>query len=131
LFAKTIEVVLVRLSSFLWRAYTRTNFPCSKAGLSSIGTRLLGREKCTYARANLIYQRKIAHLSGALVRGENYSMLRVAGTIFSTHARFWIFICRRKIIKPFSLRKISFPSNLIFLQYKILYIYIYVNQAKY
>jgi hypothetical protein len=76
----------------------------------------------------LIYQGKIAHLSGALVRGENYSMLRVAGTIFSTHARFWIFICRRKIIKPFSLRKISFPSNLNFFAIQN-FIYIYICQS--
>ena len=114
MFAKTIEIFLVVLSSFPWRSYTRTNVPCPKAGMSSFRTRLLGREKCTYARANQIYQGKIGYLSRALVRGENYSMLRVAGTIFSTHARFWIFICRRKILKPFSLRKISFPSNLNF-----------------
>ena len=38
-------VFLVHLSSFPWRPYTRTNFPCPKAGMTSFGTRLLGKEK--------------------------------------------------------------------------------------
>ena len=62
----------------------------------NLKTRLLGKEKFTiflpYARANNIYQRKIDHLStGALVRCENYPMLRVSlenkngNSNFSTH----------------------------------------------
>jgi uncharacterized membrane protein len=38
-----ITILLIHLSSFPWRPFTRTNFP--KAGMTSFGTSLLGKEK--------------------------------------------------------------------------------------
>jgi hypothetical protein len=38
-----ITILLIHLSSFSWRSYTRTT--CSKAGMTSFGTSLLGKEK--------------------------------------------------------------------------------------
>jgi hypothetical protein len=61
LFTRTIEVVLVHSSSFLWRPYARTNFPCPKADMTSFGTRLLGKEKLLGLRGE----------SFVYVRGQN------------------------------------------------------------
>ena len=61
LFTETIEVFLVHSSSFLWRPYARTNFPCPKADMTSFGTRLLGKEKLLGLRGE----------SFVYVRGQN------------------------------------------------------------
>jgi hypothetical protein len=47
LFAKTIEVFLVHLSSFLGGRTHEQIFLLQKAGMSSFGTMLLGKEKFT------------------------------------------------------------------------------------
>ena len=48
-------VFLVHLSGFPWRPHTQTNFPCPKAGITGIGTRLPGKE----AQANKTCQGKL------------------------------------------------------------------------
>ena len=42
---KPLKYLLYTCQVFRWRPYTRTHFPCSKAGMISFGTMLLGKEK--------------------------------------------------------------------------------------
>ena len=66
MFAKTIKVVLVHLSSFSCWLYTRTNFPSPKADVISFGTKSLWQGKIVhflpYARANKTCRRKLEQI---------------------------------------------------------------------
>jgi hypothetical protein len=58
LFAKTIEVFMVHLSSFPWLPDARTYFPCTGMTIASEQLRLLDKEKLPYTRANETSQGK-------------------------------------------------------------------------
>ena len=82
LFAKTIEIFLVHLSSFPWR----TNFPCPKAGITSFG------EQDSLVRKNFVFnfllctrayktcQERVGRLYGA--KGLNADTFHSISSIF-------------------------------------------------